>query len=423
MVICRSHVIFASTYPPVVCGIGKYTQRLVQEMPGGRATVVAFHPERYGAPLEPGPVPEQRVRVIYALDWPATDPRDLVDAVASLRVDLARTVLWFQHTYGMWPRFPDLLTRLEDFPGYKVASLHSVHFQSPETRWGLPLSEYRALQEILPRLDCATVFTSGAYEAVRRAFPEHATKVSLLRHAMESGPALPRDQARRSLGQYVARVASAVRPLGGAQRLLDALADPSSVFVGCLGFIQWDKGFQMAYSVRDALEGRLRGRRVVGLVMGSLRVPEDRRNQRELAHLEEAADGKNRFLVVAMPPDPVFRAAFRAVDINVFWPDSPTQSGRLAHALGMGAVVIGRDIEGVGEELREAGATVCRDFDELVGKAVRLLTDKARAADASVRARRYATLYSWANQGRYHLQIADALVNTGRPLSQSAEVA
>ena len=311
---------------------------------------------------------------------------------------------------------------MEGFAGRRVASLHTVHFQSPETPWGLRLSEYRALQRVLPRLDCATVFTSGACKAVQRAFPQHATKVALLRHAMEAGPSVSRDQARRSLAGYLEHVQAAVRPVGSAQTLLDALADPSCILVGSLGFIQWDKGFQAAYTLRDALEERLPACRLIGLVMGSLREPEDRRNQRELAHLEEAADGKNRFLVVAMPPDPVFRTAFRAVDINVFWPDSPTQSGRLADALGMGAVVIGRDIEGVGEELREAGAPVCTDFDELVEQAVRLLTDKARAAAASERARRCATLYSWANQGKRHLEIADALVNTGRPLGQAAEV-
>ena len=79
-----------------------------------------------------------------------------------------------------------------------------------------------------------------------------------------------------------------------------------------------------------------------------------------------------------------------------------------------GYAVVGRDIEGVGEELREAGAPVCRDFDELVEEAGRLLTDEARADAVSMRARSYAARYSWANQASRHLEIADALVKSRR---------
>ena len=416
-----SYIVFASTYPPVVCGIGKYTERLVQDMPGDRVAVVAFDPDCYGAPVEAGYVPEARVRVTYRLARPTVDPRHLVEAVRDTGADLDRTVLWFQYAGGIWPRFPDLLASMDGFPLCKIASLHTVHFQSPETPWGLPRSEYQALQEILPRLDCSTVFTIGAQRAMQRAFPRHAARVVLLRHAMEASPAITRDQARRSLIRYLERVRSAVRPTGSAQTLLDALADPASAVIGAFGFIQWDKGFRMAYTLRDALGERLRGRRILGLVMGSLREPEVRRNQNLLAQLETAADGRNRFLVSAMPPDPVFRAAFKAVDINVFWPDSPTQSGRLAHALGMGAVIVGRDIEGVGEELREVGAPVCRDFDELVEKAVRLLNDEARADAASMRARRYAAQYSWVNQASRHPEIADALVKSGESRGQPVQ--
>lgn len=95
----RSHIIFASTYPPVVCGVGTYTSYVAGAMPPGRASVVAFDPERYGAPVDAGYAPQQPVPVTYALDRPLSDPERLAEAVAAATpAPLDRTVLWFSST-------------------------------------------------------------------------------------------------------------------------------------------------------------------------------------------------------------------------------------------------------------------------------------------------------------------------------------
>lgn len=317
----------------------------------------------------------------------------------------------FQHTSGIWPGFDDVLRALRDFPAPKVASLHSMHFQSRETRWGLWSSEHRLLRAVLPLLDRVTVFTPSAGEAVRRAFPEHAARVSVLRHGLPVPPQLDRADARRCLAEYVGGLPGSVRPRGAARDLIDALADPGCLFVGAFGFLQHDKGFEAAYRLRDALQARAPHRRIVALVMGSLRDPNDRRNRRAVARLAADADGRGRFLVTALPPDAVFHAALRAMDLNVFWPESPTQSGRIAHALGVGATVVGRDIEGVGETLREAGAPVCADFDELVACASRLLDEPGYTQSLRAQYRRYAVAHSWERQAERHLHLADALLS------------
>ena len=97
------------------------------------------------------------------------------------------------------------------------------------------------------------------------------------------------------------------------------------------------------------------------------------------------------------------------MDLNVYWPDSPTQSGRIVHALGVAATVIGRDVEGVGEILRDAGAPVCGSFDELVSRATRLLGDAGYADSLRAHYRQYARDHSWEEQARRHVALADAL--------------
>ena len=405
----RSHLVFASIYPPVVCGVGAYTSYLADAMPQGSASVVAFDPKLYGAPVAPDDVPDARVPVRHCLTRPA-GARLLMAAVTDLSpVPLASIVLWFQHAWDIWPRFAHLLRELSLFPAPKVASFHGVHFESPETPWGLWAEEHQTLRQTLPLLDRVTLFTPAAGDAVRAAFPEHASKVTVLRHGVHPLGPLSRVDARRRLVEYLAGVQGSVRPRGAEPALVDALADPDCLFIGALGSLQADKGFEVAYRLGDALRARLPGRRIVGLVMGSVRDRGNHHNRRLLSRLVAAAGEGDRFLVATRPPDDVFRAGLRAVDLNVYWPDAPTQSGRIAHALGVGATVIGRDVEGVGETLRDAGAPVCGSFDELVSRAARLLGDAGYADSLRAHYQQYARDHSWQEQARRHVALADAL--------------
>jgi hypothetical protein len=405
------HVVFASTYPPVVCGIGTYMSYLIRAMTPGRASVVAFDPEHYGGSVVSGYAGDSPPPASSVLRRPHSDESALAAAVVSATPGpLEQTVLWFQHAPDIWPQFGELLHDLADFPVLKVASLHVVHFESSETGSGLRRPELQMLQEILPMLDRVTVFSPSAREAVCAAFPKHAHKVAVIQHGFHTPRLLNRGTARRLLRDYVASVPHAVQPRGSASRLMEALDDPACVVVGTLGFLQWGKGYEAVFELRDRMQPSLPGRHVVALVMGSLREPDDPRNQRLLARLSEEADGHDRFLVIAIPADPEFQAGLRALDVNLYWPDASTQSGRVAHAVGVGATVIGRDIEGVGETLHDVGAPVCTTLDDLDCSALQLVEDSALTASMRTRARRYARDHSWTEQARRHLMLADRLV-------------
>jgi glycosyltransferase involved in cell wall biosynthesis len=100
----------------------------------------------------------------------------------------------------------------------------------------------------------------------------------------------------------------------------------------------------------------------------------------------------------------------RAFDINFYWPSDCTQSGVLAHALGAGAIVAGRDLEGVGETLKEAGEIVDTDLGHLVLKIQKIIFNPELAAGIEERVQNYAAEFSWENQVRRHYELAEHIL-------------
>ena len=84
-----------------------------------------------------------------------------------------------------------------------IASFHTIHFESPETEWGISRKEKDLLAEALPLLDALTVFTRGAYQAVTRTFPHFHERVVLLRHGVHLHPPIRQGEVREKLLQYL----------------------------------------------------------------------------------------------------------------------------------------------------------------------------------------------------------------------------
>ncbi len=104
--------------------------------------------------------------------------------------------------------------------------------------------------------------------------------------------------------------------------------------------------------------------------------------------------------------------AQRAFDINFYWPDECTQSGVIAHALGAGAIVAGRDLEGVGETLKEAGQIADTDINNLTTKIKHLLLDPELRIRTEQKALKYADEFSWGNQAHRHYELAEPIIHT-----------
>ena len=102
--------------------------------------------------------------------------------------------------------------------------------------------------------------------------------------------------------------------------------------------------------------------------------------------------------------------AQKAFDINFYWPENCTQSGIIAHALGAGSLVAGRDLEGSGEMLGEAGAITGKSLRPTIIGILNLMFNPEFGQEMEHRALKYGEQFSWPNQARAHYDLAEMIM-------------
>ena len=401
---------FAGPYKPIMCGIGDYTEFLTRKSPDGKWGVLSFNLSKYGGPLIGNCTPQEGP-VWYGIpDRQSYSSAVIQQGLDILGADRRDSVVWFQHEFVIWPhrkQFVDMLKGL-DIP--TVVTFHTLHFQSTETKYGLRQEQYEFLSILLPYVDAITVFSRGVYGAVAAAFPEYIDKIHVIKHGIHHYPEvsrLTRWEARGKLNDYLlydSDLDSGTRKRLHKQRIL---LDPDTVVIGQTGFLSPAKGSELLYTVRDSLDKAVPQKRVAALRIGS---PRDNSQEEYAARLQKAQDGKPNFLLKVWLPQGMLPVAQRAFDMNFYWPVECTQSGVLAHALGAGAVIASRDIEGVGEALKDAGAVVDADLATLTLKMKNLIINSEFADIVAEQALHYAKEYSWENQVQQHYELAKRLI-------------
>ena len=403
-------IYFTGTYPPIMCGIATYTNYLTRESPPGQWGALSFDLEKYGAPLTNGPASATEP-VWYGIaghrDFCAND---ILTGLAELRAYRSDSVLWFQHETAIWanPRKFVAMLKWLDMP--KVVSFHTLHFQSGETPSGLCGYQYDLLQNLLPYVDAITVFSYGVYWAVISAFPEYCTKVYVIKHGIHSYPAicsLSREEAKEKLYDFLMCESNLDSEAKEVLRQQQIFSDPDTVILGQTGFLCPLKQSESLYIVRENLQRMLPHKRIVAVRIGSAR---EKSHIAYAKHLRSEFNDPNAFLLDTWLPDSVLPLAQRAFDINFYWPADCTQSGILAHALGAGAIIAGRDLEGVGETLRGAGEIVDTDIDRLTMKIRDVILNPELARQIEMQVSDYASEFSWKNQASRHYKLAETII-------------
>jgi len=332
-------------------------------------------------------------------------------------------VLWFQHAFGMWgresPAFTEMVNQAKRKKKKVIASFHTIHFESEETESGMAKREEELLEKVLPRLDLATVFSDGSYQAISRAFPEYRKKVVVLRHGVHLYPQIEKVKAREKLLKYL--IEKAEIPPRKKQELKDLYPkffSDDTILMGNFGFITPDKDPLQLYRIGELVQEEVHSREVVVLYIGRIQKRKDRKMEKSLPILKDLQalhDGKKKLFIEDYLSEEVFPYAFGALDYSIFWCHNATQSGRMAHAMGTPTCVVGRRIEGVGETLDLAGLPAGVSLKDMAEKIAKLILEPELRAETRRLSWEYAQRFSFANQAKKHLLVEEA-VKLGKEL-------
>jgi len=397
---------FVSTFPPIMCGIGTYTKYLVSQMPLEVWRVTSFDLDGFFR------LPEETFnfgeRVSYQLSL--TDPR--------LPSPLKEKVIWFEHAFGIWGKDPLYFLRfLEDAKKRNkkvVASFHTIHFQSPETEAGMQKKEHDLLTEALPLLDALTVFTRGTYQAVTEAFPQYQNKVVILRHGVHLYPSIEQGEAKNKLLEYLINEPDILsQKKKELKKIYAHFLSPKTVILGNLGFITADKAPSDLYRLRQLVQKKLPQYRIISLIIGKIQLRKDKKIEKSLPilrKLKSLHNGKKNLFFEHYISEEFLSLAFKALDFSVFWCNNATQSGRMSHAQGIGACIIGRKKEGIGETLKLSGLPAGETLEELAEIIQKLTLNPERKKEVEISGRNYARRYFYGVQAGKHLLLAKSLL-------------
>jgi hypothetical protein len=83
----------------------------------------------------------------------------------------------------------------------------------------------------------------------------------------------------------------------------------------------------------------------------------------------------------------------------------------LAHALGAGAVIAGRDLEGVGETLKEAGGFANKDLRCLLTQMRNQIINPVLGEEREEAVHKYAMRLSWQKQAQLHCELVEHVLS------------
>ena len=401
-------ITFVTPYKPIICGIADYTDFLVKGSLPGTYDVLSFNLENYGVPLHNAPT-SLTCPVWYGI--PSRDNFSASSILEGLRPHEDQ-VLWFQHEFGIWPDSARFVDMLRDLDQIKVVSSHSLHFQDSETPHGLRKREYSFLLLLLPHTDALTVFSNGVYQTVTRAFPEYSDKVHVIRHGIHLYPRtarMSRGEAKARIHEYLVGESGLDQASKDDLRQQRVFLDPNTIVIGTAGFITTSKGTELLYHAHDLLQQMLPRRKIAAVHIGFLREVDNSVDSKLAAELRARHNISGQFFLETYLPEDILPLLLRALDIYFYWPSDCTQSGILAHALGAGATIACRDMEGVGETVKMAGGLTYVDFEQAIAGLKELILHPKLRNEMSERAVRYAEEFSWRNQALQHFELAERL--------------
>ena len=398
-------ITFISTYHPIICGIASYLKNITAQLPKDSWQVISFKLRR-SKNFRILPDREKEPNVHYILS--RTEPKTAIKKVNRLAKD---SVVWIQHTFGIWGKenYPEFIKFVSEIKEKKIITLHSLHFQSNETPYGLEEIEHKLLESLLPVVDAITVFSDGVYLAVCSAFPDFKDKVVVLRHHCKLYPRIVKKYARERLIEDLLESRKIPHKVKKQLENLKKVIFKKNVkLIGDIGFITPLKGSEVIYLVQDELGNKTK-QKIISMYIGTVRDPTDSGEVNYCKKLKGLHDGKTKFFINLYIPERMIAIYLEAFDVIILWPNSCTQSGRLSLLQGAGVCAIGKDMEGVGETLKLSALPTVETYGSLVSALARILTRPESKSLMAGMARTYARKVRCSLQAKKSLRLVNAL--------------
>ena len=412
-------IYFVSTYQPILCGIADYLKFLLREIPKEKWKVISFSLKDFQDSLGRLTLArrESSKQVWYGITNRRTpSSNEILEGTKKFPKEDEKYILWFQHTFGIWKNlrgFARLLRELNKVKIKKIVSFHTIHFQSKETPWGMEKREYNLLKAIFPWVDAITVFSRGCYLATKKAFPQYISKTYILKHGIHYFPRIikmSKIEARRKIHQFLIEKSNLEEEKKIELKKENIFLDPDALLIGNSGFVSPNKNTEKLFLMRDFLQKSTPDKKIVAIYVGTQR----EKNKKELNYsikLRKLHNGIDKFFLETWLPGKILPIFQRALDINFYWPRKCTQSGIISHILGTGSLIAGRDMEGSGEMLKEAGQIAEKDFQKLTLEIKKIISNPNLIKKVERRALSYAKKYSWKNQALKHYKLADYILS------------
>lgn len=403
-----SKITFISTYPPIMCGIGNYLRDITAWLKPEDYQVLTFKKSKALKYIGEEELPNTKYIIPY------NAPLKAINEINKVSKD---SVIWIQHDFGIWHKQEEFIELVKKIKSKKIITLHTIHFQSDETAYGLKEKEYKFLEQILPLVDAITVFSDGVYYAIKGAFPQYENKIIEIRHGCKIYPSITRKLAKYSLTGFLLSSQHLSKNLKKQIEALSKIIYNKNVkLIGNFGFISFGKGIETIYLLRDELEKSLPKKRIISLYIGCVRNPKDPEHFECLKSLKKFHDGKKNFFINLYVPEVIFPALLKAFDAYIFWPREATQSGRLANLQGAEACVVGKNLEGIGETLKISGCPVMNSYAGLLHSLKQILSRPDYQRWVEKEAKNYAKKFKWKTQAKKHLILGNSLLKNKKRL-------
>ena len=412
-------IIFISAFPPMIHGIGSYTKYLSDALykKGCDCGIISFDPNACDFPIMKEKKVECQYPVLYTIPNLYNYKFDLItDSLTNLNKNGDKYVVWIQQGDSFWRNRLKFVKMLKFFKKKKVENIivthHTLNFQSPETRYGLRKWQYDLLKAELPYIDVNTVFTNGIYTAITKAFPNYKDKIVLIRHGVPIYPRISQENAKKEMLSWLKSENELKKDWQkSVEDLNSKIFEGIAITFGDIGFIGNRKLSTNIDSIIKIIQKKFPNKNFIGLYIGTLSYLSKQRIS-YLQRLQNLHNPKNNFYFFeTYVPERLFAKSLRVFDMVYMWQEDCRQSGKLAHALGIGATVIGRKIEGVGETLKICGYPALNTYKDFLNEIERVIVNSESKVLMKKRANKYARAYSWENQALKHLELAESLIS------------